>query len=258
MSRKPYFGKEVDAAIKEYISCEEKTKRDRIFAKTIYPALNKLVENVIHNRKFYNFGSNSYLDAKHECVVHLLERLEKFDPDKGSRAFSYFNRITINWIWANMSIIGQNTQGRCDVEEIDKFRNLEIEYYGQEYQNELNEFCDKFAKWGLTNIDYFYFYKNGKVIPFAQKDKQILDAIFNLFEDASNIDIFNKKYLYILVREQVDVKTQSITDVVNVLRPICKEMFLDFRINGTKYWHRFLYYPEEIEDDDIYIARMFE
>ena len=60
-----------------------------------------------------------------------------------------------------------------------------------------------------------------------------------------------------MIREQVNVKTQSITDVVNVLRPIAKEMYLDFKVNGTKYWHRFLYYPEEIESDDTYISEMF-
>ena len=63
------------------------------------------------------------------------------------------------------------------------------------------------------------------------------------------IDIYRKKALYILIREQVNVKTQTITDVVNLLKPLFREMFKDYKLNGTKYWHRFLYYPEEIEGE---------
>ena len=257
MKRKPYFGKEVELAIAEFVVMNDKRSKDRLFAEKIYPALNKLAENVIHNKKFYNFGINGYVDAKHECVVHLLERLEKFNPSKGHKAFSYFNRVAINWVWANMKKAGDDTYGKCEVEAIDLHRDLDNEHFSLEYQNELSDFCIKFSKFGYENLENFYFYKNGKVINFNKKDKQSLDAIFNLFKNAHHIDIFNKKALYILIREQVDTKTQSITDVVNVLKPLCKEMFLDFRVNGTKYWHRFLYYPEEIESDDIYITEMF-
>lgn len=257
MSKKPYFGSEVDQAIDKYAKSDSRLEKERLFSKIIYPALDKLAENVIHNKKHHNHGINNYQDSKHECVVHLLEKLEKFDIERGLKGFSYFNRIAINWVWANMRKVGEDTYGRCEVESIDLHRNLDNEIFAHEYQEEMRDFCLKFAKFGMEHLDYFYFYKNGKIIPFQKKDKQILDAIFNLFENSHSIDIFNKKALYIMIREQVNVKTQSITDVVNVLRPIVKEMYLDFKVNGTRYWHRVLYYPEEIESDDTYIAEMF-
>jgi len=257
MRKKPYFGKEVDEAIDQYVKSESNIEKEKLFSKVIYPALDKLAENVIHNKKHHNHGINNYHDSKHECVVHLVERLDKFDIGRGLKGFSYFNRIAINWCWANMRKVGEDTYGRCEVESIDQHRNLDNETYNEEYHEEMRDFCKKFAEFGMSHLEYFFFFKNGKVVPFAKKDLQILDAIFNLFENSHSIDIFNKKALYIMIREQVNVKTQSITDVVNVLRPICREMYMDFKVNGTKYWHRVLYFPEEIQDDDTYIEQMF-
>ena len=256
--KKAYFGKHIEEAITTFLNLEDKSQRKRLVASEIYPALNKLAENVMHNLKFYNYGSDSYLDMKHDCVCHLYEQLGKYDSTKGHKAFSYFNRCAINWVWGNMTKVGQETYGKVDIIEIDNFRNLEIEENSYNYNNELKDFCTKWSVWGHENLCYFYFFKAGKVIPFTERHSSIADAVFNLFEHSESIDIHYKKALYILIREQVDVKTQEITDVVNVLRPLCKSMFLDFKKNGTKYWHRHLYFPEEIQDDDNYIQQMFD
>lgn len=255
---KPYFGKHVEESIIAFLNLESGRKKEKLFADEIYPALNKLAENVMHNLKFYNYGIDGYLDAKHDCVCHLYEQLGKFDPNKGNKAFSYFNRCAINWVWANMRKVGEDTYGKVDVIEIDNFRDLDSEDYHRDYNIELKEFCTRWAEWGHSNLQYFYFFKAGKVIPFTERHSSIADAVFNLFEHSESIDIHYKKALYILIREQVDVKTQEITDVVNVLRPLCKAMFLDFKINKTKFWHRHLYFPEEIQSDDNYIREMFE
>lgn len=253
-----YFGKNVDQSIAHYLAEPDRRLKDKIYKDEIYPALAKLTENVFFNRNFHNFGQDSFSDFKHECIVHLTERLEKFDSTLGHRAFSYFNRTAINWVWANMRRVGEDTYGRCELDAIDIERDLHAETRAGDYQEELRDFCSKWSEWGTEFLDYFYFVKNGNVVPFPKKEKQVANAIFNLFKNSSSIDIYNKKALYILIREQVNVKTQTITDVVNVLRPLCKEMYFDFKQNGTRYWHRFLYYPEEIELEDNYIEEMFK
>ncbi len=254
----PYSGKAVEDAIVAYNLEVNTIKKERLFNTIIYPALNKLAENKIHGMKFYKHGSDSYSDVKHDLVCHLHERLEKFDPSKGSKAFSYFDRISINWVYANMRRVGEDTYGRCDLSEIDNHRDIYNESFNSEYYSELKDFCYKFSKFGVKHLDYFYFQKDGKVKNFTDVDKKIANAVFNLFSNSGSIDIYDKKALYIMIREQVDVKTQLITDVVKVLRPLCKNMYFDYKENGTKYWHRHLYYPENIESDDTYIQEMFD
>lgn len=239
-----YFGKNQEAAIKEYLRVPD----ERLFNEVISPALNKLAENVIHNKKFYNYGPDEYVNAKHDCVVHMFHNLHKFDPDKGYKAFSYFNRVAINWVWANMrTAINFNKIEK--VEKIDLQRNIVNEVSQAEYLTDLSEFCFKWSQWGIDNCQYFYFQKDDKILHFTLRDRKIANAIFNLFQHCHQIDIYNKKALYIMVREQVNVKTQNITDVLHVLKPMFSEMYKDYLKNGTKYWHRFLYYPEEYEPE---------
>lgn len=251
-----YFGRSVEEAIVEYNNSNSKVHRELVFTSTIYPALAKLVENVIHNRKFYEYGADDYSNVKHDCICYLHERLNKYSFEKG-KAFSYFNRITINWVFAFMNKLNKertlfptfhsdDDDERPSIHEIDRRRDLDREAAEEEYQIELTDFVEKWSAWGNDNLDNFFFVKDNKIVPFTLKDKQIANAVFDLFKQCHRIDNYNKKALYICIREQVDCKTQSITDVVNVLKLLYKGMYFEFKRSGTRYWHRFLYYPEGI------------
>jgi hypothetical protein len=234
-----YFGKPQETAIVEYINCDDAIKKTQLFNTLIYPALNKLAENVIHNRKFYNYGDEEYSNIKHDCVVHLHDRLSKFDPSKGYKAFSYFNRVAIHWVFANMKRVNDETTEKAQLDEVDTQRDIMNEITLQDYREDLRDFCQKWSVWGNSNLDHFYFDRGDRLTPFGNKDKQILNAIFDLFAKCDVIDIYNKKALYILIREQVNVKTQTITDVVNALKPIQKMMYKDYLENGTLNWHKY-------------------
>lgn len=235
-----YFGRRVEEAIVEYNTSTNPIHRERIFTKIIYPALNKLAENQIYAKKFHELGHNSYDDKKHECVIHLHSRLEKYNLSKGS-AFSYFNRISINWIWAEMKKIKEERQFKGDIEEIDIRRNVVTELSNENHLEELEDFCIKWSGWGISHLDHLFL---------TNREKQIGEAIFNLFKNVKSLDIYNKKALYIMVREQVDVKTQYITDVIKIMKPLQRAMFAEYQKTGTYNWNRFLlYFPEETIDE---------
>ena len=62
-----------------------------------------------------------------------------------------------------------------------------------------------------------------KIFP-KEYDAQIADAILELFRKRENLDIFNKKALYIYIREIIDVKTPKITKIANQLYDIFKNI----------------------------------
>jgi len=67
-------------------------------------------------------------------------------------------------------------------------------------------------------------------------DAQVADAILELFRKREDIDVFNKKALYIYIREQIDVKTPRITKIANHLNLIFKKNYLFYLENGyTKF-----------------------
>lgn len=241
-----YFGKTVETAIVEYNTCDNPTQKDRIFRQIIYPALNKLAENQIYAKKFYEYGFSSYEDKKHECVEHLHARLNKYSIEKGS-AFSYFNRISINWIWMELKKIKESRQFAGDLEEVDLKRNVVNEMHNTEYLEELEEFCAKWSEWGITHLDLLFS---------TNREQQIAEAIFNLFKNVQRLDIYNKKALYIMIREQVDVKTQYITDVIKLMKPLQRDMYMEYQKNGTENWNSFI--PEQGDEIHDEIAEEFE
>ena len=93
-TKKQYFTPDTDAAIKEYLATSNQDERDDIFKERIWYPFYKLAENLIHTFKFYYTEVDDLEDLKHEVICFLLEKLDYFKPEKGTKAFSYFSN---NW-----------------------------------------------------------------------------------------------------------------------------------------------------------------
>ncbi len=64
------------------------------------------------------------------------------------------------------------------------------------------------------------------------RDIQIADAILELFRRAENIENFNKKALYLMIREMTGFKTSHITKVVNKMSDYMMEHLREYRDSG--------------------------
>lgn len=230
-----YFGKNVQEAIAEYQSLDG-IERDKLYSQVIHPALNKLVENIIHNRKLYEYGFDNYNSTKTDCVSYLTERLDRFDLSRKKKAFSYFNRVAINFLIANKIKHESVKSKKANTSEIDKRRHVVNEVMIKERREELSDFTAKWVEWGILNIDVLFKQK---------RNRKIAEAIFNLFKNCQSIDNYNKKSLYLLIREQIDVKTQYITDVMRYMKTLYFEMYTEYKQNDTRKWKYFL-----IKEDD--------
>lgn len=217
-----YFGDDVENAIIEYNKDETtKSRKDLLFAKIIYPAFNELVQNIIFDaikkeKPFYT--EISWEDLRHECVVFLYEKIKGFDPSRG-KAFSYFNHIGKIWLIGNSQVVYSKTQSRGELEEVDSSRDINSETHHEESQQTLREFVKLWAKSCNSRLDILFKKK---------RDRKIANSVFNLFENLHCIDIYNKKALYILVREQVDVPTHHITSVMAEIKDLYQNMYRSY------------------------------
>lgn len=220
-ARKLYFGPDVDLAITKYIESNDQKERHKLFSEIIYDALSELVQNNIYNAvkkgKAY-YSDIPYEDLKAECVVFLYDKLKGFNPAKG-KAFSYFNRISLHYLLAHSQNSYAALIERADIKKIDEERNLDSEMYLTEQQEELRSFIKIWANNCNNNLEKLF--KN-------KKEQKIANAVYNLFENIQYLDIYNKKALYIMIREQVDVKTHLITSVVNDIADHFKHNYAAF------------------------------
>lgn len=210
-----YFTQDTEDAINEYNKCEDPIERNIIYTKKIHPAFYKLAEIMIHRFKFYNFDV-PHEDVKHEVVAFLHEKLCKFDGESGFKAFSYFSIVAKNYLIAENNKNYYQYKKKQDIEYIDSERNVINERLRDEYIDEQKDFIDLFTDI-VEKFLPLIFTKN--------RDIQVADSILYLFKTRENIENYNKKALYILIRERTGIKTQYITNVITRFKLIYGRLY---------------------------------
>jgi len=214
---KIYFGTPAQEAIEEYNACKDPNERSKIYQERIKHPFEKLAENVINTFKFTYFDVPKK-DMQTEVVSTMVEKMHMFQPDKG-RAFSYFTIIAKNHlILANNGNYKRWKQNAL-ISEMPETWNPENDFDDTTEAGEFREFKD---------IMISYWDKNLNSIFSKKRDLQIADAILELFRRSEYIENFNKKHLYLLVREMTDCKTHYITKVVNTMKIHQKKMLNDY------------------------------
>jgi hypothetical protein len=245
--KKVYFTKETEDAIVSYNLSVDPIFRSNIYQEKIHWAFYKLTENIIHTFKFYHTDVEDLQDLQHEIMTFLLDKIHLFSPERGSKAYSYFGTIVKRYLIIytqknykkqinNLSVDSLSNYSNLDtsdpsfihsnrldkeigvlIEVTEVFSENPVNDRKHEYDDKLSLFIDLYTDYCTRNI-YKYFPK--------EYDAQIADAILELFRKRENIDIFNKKALYIYIREMVDVKTPKITKIANILYDIFKKKYL--------------------------------
>ena len=210
-----YFTQETEDAINEYNRCEDPIERNIIYTKRIHPAFYKLSEIMIHRFKFYNFDV-PHEDVKHEVVTFLHEKIGKFDGDSGFKAFSYFSIVAKNYLIAENNKNYYLYKKRHNIDSIDSERNIVNEQIRNDFVDEQKDFIDIFVDI-MEEFLPLIFPKN--------RDIQVADSVLYLFKTRENIENYNKKALYILIRERTGIKTQYITNVITKFKLIYGRLY---------------------------------
>ena len=222
-TKKQYFTPDTDAAIKEYLASSNQDERDDIFATRIHYAFYKLAENLIHTFKFYYTEVDDLEDLKHEVICFLLEKLDYFKPERGTKAFSYFSIVGKNYLILYNNNNYKKKKAKVDILKADEDDGVLHQLGRDGRKEEIKEFIDYLTEY----IDKHMFTMFKK-----DKDRKVCDAINTLFKRRENLEIFNKKALYIYIREITDVDTPVITKVTKKLKKLYKELYREFDKTG--------------------------
>ena len=87
-------------------------------------------------------------------------------------------------------------------------------------QNYYDEKIEKSPSTDVFKKTLKYFEDNIERLFPKSQDRDIAESILYLCRHKDNIDNFNKKAIYIMIREMTDVKTSKITQVTNTFRKV--------------------------------------
>jgi len=216
-----YFDQITENAIIRYNKSDDARLKNKIYNEHIAYAFDKLAENIIHTFKFYYFDVTSE-QVKHEVVSFLVMNMHKFKEGKG-KAFSYFSIVAKNYLILhnNKNYKNYKIHDKMDVLDYgshisDKQGEKDTAQFNEQYVDEMLDYWEE----NLTNIFR------------RQKDILVADAVLEMFRRRENIENFNKKALYILIREMTGSKTQHITRIVNVMKKYNLRLQMEFANTG--------------------------
>jgi hypothetical protein len=214
-NKKVYFGPEVDVSIAKYNNEADAAVRSLIYQREIKQPMEKLVENIIHTFKFYYTDNVPLPQVQHEVVSFLVERLHKFDPSKGSKAFSYFGMIAKNYCILKNK---KNYKKLIEHKRIDLDESIDLEQEDNSDQPNIERFFEQYLAYWEDRVGLYYK---------KEKDQRLAEAFLDLFRKRDRIEIFNKKALYIYIREMTNANTQQITKIVKEMKGRWKQMYSD-------------------------------
>ena len=203
-----YFTKVHEDAIINYALTDDRGYRTDLYVELIGPAFDELVDKIVYTYKFNTLPNVDYL--KDDCKLWLITILDKYDPSRKSKAFSYFSVITKNWFIHKVKQNSKRLKRDVQYEDINskEANDILVTYNSYESSREEQEFWMLLFK----EIDRW---ENLKL---KENEKKVLDAIRILFNSIDEIEIFNKKAIYLYMREITGLNTKQIVNNLNKIR----------------------------------------
>jgi len=224
---KMYFTPETEKAIVEYNKSTDEDERNTIFRERIHAPIDKLAENIINRFKFPYMNGN-FEDIKNQVVSFLVLNLHKFTEDKG-KAFSYFSVVAKNYLVLHNNnsyrdelrssyLVDSSSDESFMLEEV-----LTTKPDAETSQRDTSDFVELLVQYWDFNLDRIFK---------KQRDREIANAVVELLKRANSIENFNKKALYVLIREMTNNKTVHITKVINKMKVHVLKQMKEYRKSG--------------------------
>ena len=232
-----YFSEETDKYIAEYLEATEIKVKHSIFHDHIRPAFEKLIENQIYVYGFFHLDDVESL--KNDCLANLFEQLPKYKPNKvlpkgesrrtGSACFAYFNVIAKNWFFQKARELAKRNRVEGEFQ-----RDIDQEATTNENMFAIDSYEDQVS--GLEFWTKFYESMDGWRDHMAKKaEKKVLEAVIFLMKNPELVPIYNKKAVYMYLREMTGLTGKQV--VMNLKK--IRSLYQEWRVG---------YYAEEREE----------
>jgi len=209
-----YFTDKTQEQIVVYQKEPDTEKKKKIYVKEILPAFDSLVENLIN---VYGFSViyESKQDLKHECLQFLYTAVDKFNAEKGSKAFSYFNVVAKNWLTIKSKQNMKRVQSYISIDDRDNLSKEDLE------QIETQQYHPGFEDLYTTVNTLEHLTKLIAAIEDKTKtenEKMVVNAIKVLISNLEDVDLLSKRAILLYVRELTTLSSKQLSIVLSSLK----------------------------------------
>ena len=210
-----YFRREHQDAIVEYCQTQDPKRRNELYKDFIGPVFDEMVDKIVYTYKFTSLPNIDSL--KDDCKNWLITVLNNFDPEKGSKAFTYFSVVSKNWFIAEVKKTSKKAKRETHLEE------YFLTHSDQSNTPSIQQLVVHNTYIEDRNRKEFFLHlsreiQSWKKMPLRENEVKTIQAIEILFSEANNIDIFNKKAIYLYIREITGLNTKQVVSSLNKVR----------------------------------------
>lgn len=210
---KRYFDDEQEEAIKLYLSCDDEMLRNSIYQKYLEFPLYKMVESIINRYQLYS-RELSFDELLVDTLGFLHTKLDKFDPTKGKKAYSYYGTVVKHRLMGKR--MRETTDLKRKISYEDKYKSIvSNEKYSYKIDNDpsvMQEFFYEFIEIAENLLEM-----NEKEAFLKVNEEKIGYAVIHLmknweavFDDGSHK--YNKNQVLECLRNMTNLSTKDIRE----------------------------------------------
>lgn len=215
-----YFDETTQQSIVEYKNEPDVEKKKKIFVAGILPAFDSLVENLI-NVYGFTVMHESKTDLKNECLEFLYGAVSKFDPTKGSKAFSYFNVVAKHWLTIKAKQNTKKSTNYISIDNRDEISKDDLEAI------ENFQIIPSFEDVTIARENQALFEKILDAIQIRVKSENeltCLQAVRALLFNIDDVDLLSKRAVLLYIREISNLSSKQLSIALSSLKKHYKEL----------------------------------
>ena len=221
--RNMYFTMETQEAIQEIQRLEKieaekeedlKDQKHKVYVDKVQPAFEKLVENLIF---VYGFHSplDTFHDMKSDCVSFLYESMHKWNPERGTKAFSYFNVVAKNWLIIRSRKQKKRVKRHISADNPEGMTMLQREMY--ESHDVIPPPDELLINRNLRN-EIQNLLNEIQGIVTSESEKSCINAVIVVFKNIDELDFLNKRAILVYVREISGLSPKQLSVAMSSIR----------------------------------------
>ena len=215
-----YFTEDTQDAITKFQVESVDAIRRALYLQRIQPAFDLLVENLI---LVYGFKSphDTFEELKSDCVSFLYESLHKWSPDKGTKAFSYFNVVAKNWLIIRSR--KHQKQHKRHI-SIDAPETLTQEQLHAIETYDVMPAPDEILISKNARNEIYELLKQIESSVTSDTELACIRAIITVFEKIDDLDFLNKRAVLIYVRDISGLSSKRLSVAMSSIRKHYKRL----------------------------------
>jgi hypothetical protein len=203
-----YFDTKEENAVKKFLLAETSEEKNRIYNEFLRSPLDKMISSIIRRYKLYRKDMD-FVEIHADTHSFLMTKVEKFNPDKNKKAYSYFGTICKNYLMGQIIKDQKDTNRKISYEDIstDLEDRPDMVYRIDEDVLDSTVIITEYLKSLKTFVESDSLNDNEKKLGIALIE--LLDNYDTLFAATEN-NKFNKNIILLSLREMTNLSTKEI------------------------------------------------